>query len=80
MLHTTKNSQIYRLLSFQFKKIVYGHLHALRIYISVNFNNLTAMSKILIGKLQNKKTQEISYTNNYIVYFSAHTLAQLLFH
>ena len=62
------------------KTIVYGHFYALRIYISVNFNNLIVMSKILTGKLQNKNTQEISYMNNYIVYFSALPLAQLLFH
>ena len=62
------------------KIIVYEHLYAPRIYISVNWNNLIVMSKILTGKLQNKNTQEISYMNNYIVYSSALPLAQLLFH
>ena len=50
------------------KLIVFGNFYALRIYISVNFNNPIAMSKTLTGKLQNKNTQEISYMNNYIVY------------
>ena len=62
------------------KTIVYRHFYALRIYISVNFNNLIVMSKILTGKLQNKSTQEISYMNNYLVYSSTLPLAQLLFH